>query len=98
VEAVRQIAARLAAALTERGWSLRETATRSGVNRQAVADLLAGRSWPDVATVARLSAALQASLWPDPPGDDRTRRHGAPIPPGSHANATGHDELAAPPH
>ncbi|KOG91348.1 hypothetical protein ADK38_03685 [Streptomyces varsoviensis] len=54
-EAVRQIARALAAVLRERDLSLRAAAVGSGVNRQAIADLLAGHSWPDVATVARLA-------------------------------------------
>jgi hypothetical protein len=67
VEAVRQIAAALKAALAECEWSLRRAASASGVNRQAIANLLAGDSWPDVATVARLGAALGADLWPPSP-------------------------------
>jgi hypothetical protein len=43
--------------------SLRVLAAASGVNRQAIADLLAGRSWPDVATVARLGHAIGQPLW-----------------------------------
>jgi lambda repressor-like predicted transcriptional regulator len=75
VEAVRQISARLADTLTERGWSLRQAAAASGVNRQAIANLLAGDSWPDVATVARLASALDASLWPNESRADRTVGH-----------------------
>ena len=66
-EAVRQVSGRLAAAIADRGLSLRGAAAASGVNRQAIADLLAGRSWPDVATVARLGTALGADLWPPSP-------------------------------
>ncbi|MFC5959196.1 helix-turn-helix domain-containing protein [Streptomyces pratens] len=50
--------------LRERGLSLRKIADASGVNRQAIADLLEGRSWPDIATVARLGDALVLPLWP----------------------------------
>jgi lambda repressor-like predicted transcriptional regulator len=75
VEAVRQISAALAAALAGRGWSLRQAAAASGVNRQAIANLLAGDSWPDVATVARLGAALDAGLWPDVSRVDRSVGH-----------------------
>lgn len=64
VEAVRVISWRLAAVLGEGGLSLRAVAVGSGVNRQAIANLLAGRSWPDVATVARLSDFTGADLWP----------------------------------
>lgn len=74
-EAVRQISATLKAALAERGWSLRRVAAASGVNRQAIANLLAGDSWPDIATVARLAAALDADLWPTATGTDRSVGH-----------------------
>lgn len=62
--AVQDIARALATAMSERRLSLRGLAENSGVNRQAIADLLAGRSWPDVATVARLGTALGAPLFP----------------------------------
>jgi lambda repressor-like predicted transcriptional regulator len=75
VEAVRQISAALTAALAEQGWSLRQAAAASGVNRQAIANLLAGDSWPDIATVARLAAALDADLWPTATGTDRSVGH-----------------------
>lgn len=66
-EAVREVSRSLAAAITDRGLSLRGASAASGVNRQAIADLLAGRSWPDVATVARLGVALDVDLWPPSP-------------------------------
>ncbi|GAA4234278.1 ribosome-binding protein aMBF1 (putative translation factor) [Streptosporangium album] len=69
---VQEIAATLASVLTERKLSLRGLAALSGVNRQAIADLLAGRSWPDVATIALLEAALGVRLWPTAPGDKRS--------------------------
>ncbi|MGA6158135.1 helix-turn-helix domain-containing protein [Stenotrophomonas sp. NPDC087984] len=72
-EAVRQIARALAQALVDQGLSLRATAAGSGVNRQAIADLLAGRSWPDVATIARLDAFTGIRLWPGRPACDRKR-------------------------
>ncbi|KAB1147086.1 helix-turn-helix transcriptional regulator [Streptomyces luteolifulvus] len=74
-EAVRHIARALAGVLEERGLSLRAAADGSGVNRQAIADLLAGRSWPDVATVARLAAFTRSGLWPPAAGVDRMRKH-----------------------
>ncbi|SEG99269.1 Helix-turn-helix [Nonomuraea solani] len=62
---VQAIAAALAGILAERRLSLRGLAAASGVNRQSISDLLAGRSWPDVATIALLEAALAVRLWPD---------------------------------
>jgi transcriptional regulator with XRE-family HTH domain len=67
-DAVQHVARHLAAAITAQRLSLRALAAASGVNRQAIADLLAGRSWPDVATVARLGHAVGRPLWP---ADDR---------------------------
>ncbi|MEU8102255.1 helix-turn-helix transcriptional regulator [Nonomuraea muscovyensis] len=61
---VQSIAATLAGILTERRLSLRGLAAASGVNRQSISNLLAGRSWPDVATIALLETALAARLWP----------------------------------
>jgi len=61
---VQDIARALVTALDEQGRSLRQAATGSGVNRQAIADLLAGRCWPDVATVARLENFLAVPLYP----------------------------------
>ncbi|MEV6425704.1 helix-turn-helix transcriptional regulator [Streptomyces sp. NPDC051662] len=74
-EAVRQISRALAQAISDQGLSLRAAAAGSGVNRQAIADLLAGRSWPDVATVARLTAFTGSTLWPRSITIDRTGTH-----------------------
>ncbi|MFD7030624.1 helix-turn-helix domain-containing protein [Streptomyces sp. NPDC059917] len=74
-EAVRQIARTLAQALDRLGLSLRAAAAGSGVNRQAIADLLAGRSWPDVATIARLAHFTGIALWPDNTNIERNRTH-----------------------
>ncbi|MDK1348088.1 helix-turn-helix transcriptional regulator [Streptomyces sp. 378] len=61
---IQAIARALANALKAQKRSLRQTATGSGVNRQAIADLLAGRCWPDVATIARLENFLAVPLYP----------------------------------
>ncbi|KOU52181.1 hypothetical protein ADK55_16980 [Streptomyces sp. WM4235] len=63
-EVVQAIARALTAALEGDKRSLRQHAAGSGVNRQAIADLLAGRCWPDVATVARLENFLATPLYP----------------------------------
>ncbi|MEV6500013.1 helix-turn-helix transcriptional regulator [Streptomyces prunicolor] len=65
---VQAIARTLANALKTQKRSLRRTATGAGVNRQAIADLLAGRCWPDVATVARLENFLAVPLYPSRSG------------------------------
>jgi hypothetical protein len=61
---VQAIAATLAGELAARKLSRRGLATLSGVNRQSINDLLAGTSWPDVATIALLETALAQRLWP----------------------------------
>lgn len=73
---IQHISRALTAALTERGLSLRKTADGSGVNRQAIADLAAGRCWPDIATVARLENFLDITLYP--PGGGTLHRHAKP--------------------
>lgn len=61
---VQHIAKALAAALAERGMSLRAMAEATGVNRQTTTLLLNGLSWPDVLTVCRLEDGLGLALWP----------------------------------
>ncbi|MFE9612041.1 helix-turn-helix domain-containing protein [Streptomyces sp. NPDC006012] len=78
--AVQHIARALAAAVAERGLSLRGVADACGVNRQAIADLIHGRSWPDVATVARLAVGLGLPLWPQTGVFEREMGHEASIP------------------
>ncbi|WP_206743340.1 helix-turn-helix domain-containing protein [Streptomyces caatingaensis] len=71
---VQDIARTLATTLADQGRSLRRAAEGSGVNRQAIADLIAGRCWPDIATVARLENFLAVTLYP--PGGGMRRTHG----------------------
>ncbi|WP_369389789.1 helix-turn-helix domain-containing protein [Streptomyces sp. CG1] len=78
--AVQDIARTLAEVLAERGVSLRRAAEEARVNRQAIADLINGRSWPDVATVARLGTALAIPLWPQRTVVDGEMSHEASIP------------------
>lgn len=61
VEAARLVAVRLGAAIE--GRSLRSVARETGVDRTVIASVLAGRSWPDIATLARLEAGLAVNLW-----------------------------------
>lgn len=65
---VQHVARALRAAIDERRWSLRDTAAASQVNRQAIANMLAGLSWPDVVTIVRLEEALGTGLWPGAAG------------------------------
>ncbi|MFE0102959.1 helix-turn-helix transcriptional regulator [Streptomyces sp. NPDC059009] len=82
---VQTIARRLAAALTEHGWSRRAAADHLGVNRQTIGDVLDGRTWPDVATIARLEAGLNTPLWPPLARRQRcSHRCQSPSDPGQH--------------
>ncbi|MFD5410388.1 helix-turn-helix domain-containing protein [Streptomyces sp. NPDC060048] len=58
------LALALAAGLEERCWSVAELSRRSGVSRLTIANVLAGRVWPDLLTVASLELALERDLWP----------------------------------
>jgi transcriptional regulator with XRE-family HTH domain len=57
------IARRLRTALA--GRTLREVAGEAGLSPQTVANLLHGRSWGDMVTLARLETVLQVALWGD---------------------------------
>ncbi|MFD7552583.1 helix-turn-helix domain-containing protein [Streptomyces sp. NPDC059816] len=63
-DVIQAIARTLTEALKSQAKSLRRVADGSGVNRQAIADLIAGRCWPDIATVARLEDFLAVPLYP----------------------------------
>ncbi|WP_406406520.1 multiprotein-bridging factor 1 family protein [Streptomyces sp. NBC_01643] len=58
------MAARLKAALGEKGWSVAELSRVSGVARFTIAKALAGEAWPDLLTIANLEKALECDLWP----------------------------------
>jgi transcriptional regulator with XRE-family HTH domain len=75
----------LQAAIGDR--SLRTVAGITGVSASTLSNLVTGRTWGDVVTLARLEAALNVSLWGDEHlhvGDsnrprnrkDRSGRHG----------------------
>ncbi|MFF7249909.1 helix-turn-helix domain-containing protein [Embleya sp. NPDC008237] len=77
--AVQSIARNLELVMHERRLSLRRTALGSGVNRQTIANLLAGTAWPDVATVARLEAFLGAALYPCSRGNAPVAHESQPL-------------------
>jgi transcriptional regulator with XRE-family HTH domain len=70
------IARALSEAIAAQGLGANELAKRSGVNRQVIANVLAGTTWPDLITIANLETALGATLWPDHNAWDNT----APVP------------------
>lgn len=59
-----RVAQRLAEAMAGRGMSANRLARLSGVNRQTVANVLAGTVWPDLMTIANLEKHLGWRLWP----------------------------------
>lgn len=63
-EAARTFVVRLRQAMGTQ--STRAVATAAGVHHTTLLGVLAGRSWPDLATLARLELALDAELWRRP--------------------------------
>jgi DNA-binding phage protein len=58
------LAAALAEAMRREEMSANRLARASGVNRQTIANVLAGTSWPDLLTIASLERTLGSDLWP----------------------------------
>ncbi len=46
------------------GRSVRSVAAEVGMGNVTLLTVLAGKAWPDLATIARLEAGLDAELWP----------------------------------
>lgn len=61
-EVARRFAMALRSAIGTR--SLRQTAAVAGVSHTAILAILAGSTWPDLATIAKLEAGLGVDLWP----------------------------------
>ena len=59
------------------GRTLEKLADEAGVGRQTVNDILLGRGWPDIRTVARLEVALEKPLWGREHRDAANRRKAA---------------------
>ncbi|WP_407838737.1 helix-turn-helix domain-containing protein [Streptomyces sp. DSM 116496] len=58
------VSRRLAEAMTRQGLSANALAKASGVNRQVIANILAGQVWIDTVTLADLEEVLDEMLWP----------------------------------
>lgn len=63
-EVAQVVAQRLSEAMAGRGMSANRLARLSGVNRQTIANVLAGTVWPDLMTIANLEKHLGWRLWP----------------------------------
>lgn len=63
----------LAEAMDSQSLSANRLGSVSGVNRQTIANVLAGTVWPDLLTIANLENALGARLWPDLTAVARTK-------------------------
>jgi hypothetical protein len=61
-ELARRFSLNVAAAVGDR--SLRSVSRITGVGHNTLANILAGRIWPDFATIARLELGLNVALWP----------------------------------
>ncbi|MFC8412528.1 MULTISPECIES: helix-turn-helix domain-containing protein [Streptomyces] len=76
------VARALAEAMERQKISANALAQASDVNRQVIANVLAGAVWPDLLTVASLEGALGERLWPDhlswPPDENGERAQPLP--------------------
>lgn len=61
-EVARQFVVNVRAAM--HGRSVRSVAAEVGMGNVTLLTVLAGKAWPDLATIARLEAGLNAELWP----------------------------------
>lgn len=65
------VAVSLAAALEGRNKS--EVAEAADIRRSTLYDILAGNTWADMVTLAKLEACLDAPLWPREPAPELRR-------------------------
>ncbi|WIB67440.1 helix-turn-helix transcriptional regulator [Curtobacterium sp. MCBD17_035] len=49
------------------GRSIRAVAQAAGVSHVTLINVLSGRAWPDLTTIAKLELALEVDLWPGRP-------------------------------
>lgn len=61
-EVARRLALNLRIAIGEK--SLRSVAKGAGLDHSVILRILAGQTWPDIGTVARLELELDADIWP----------------------------------
>lgn len=61
-EVARQFAVTLREAIGTQ--SLRSVGAQTGVDHATISGIIGGRTWPDLATIARLEIGLRTDLWP----------------------------------
>lgn len=61
-EVARQFVLNVRAAME--GRSIRAVANEVGIGNVTLLTILAGKAWPDLATIAKLEFGLDAELWP----------------------------------
>jgi hypothetical protein len=66
-EVARKFVLALLDAVGER--SVRSVAKDAGVTHNSLASILAGHTWPDLATIAKLERGVDAALWPPHGGE-----------------------------
>lgn len=64
-ETARQFVLNLREAMN--GRSIRAVAAECGLGNVTLSNVLAGKAWPDLATIARLEQGLRTPLWPGLP-------------------------------
>ena len=64
----RGVALRLHGAMESRRWGLRETSRQTGLTTRVLHNLLHGKTWPTLPTIARLEVRLEVDIW----GDEHT--------------------------
>lgn len=75
---MRQIAANLRKAMKASNLTAGATASRAGLSRATLQNILNGRTWAEIPTIVALEDALQARLWGGAHIDEGRRRRGTP--------------------
>lgn len=68
------VAIAVALSVALEGRSKSEVAKEADIERSTLYDILAGKTWPDTVTLAKLEAHLDTRLWPSEPSPDLARK------------------------
>ena len=60
---VQEMSRRFSKAMASRGWTIREAAKKLEISETTVFNLLHGKTWPEVPTIARIERNLGLPLW-----------------------------------